>query len=874
MKQYNAIKAKYPDALLLFRVGDFYETFGEDAIRTAGILGIVLTRRANGAASFVELAGFPHHALDTYLPKLVRSGLRVAICDQLEDPKLAKTIVKRGVTELVTPGVSYNDKILEQKENNYLAGLHLEPKVSGISFLDISTGEFYLAQGSLEYIDKLIQTFRPAEIIVQKNKRQKTVELFGSKFYINTFDDWVFTSDFSNDILLRHFQTTSLKGFGVENMESALIAAGAALHYLAETQHEKVGHIGKLTRIEEEHYVWLDRFTIRNLELISPVNENAPTLLSILDSTVSPMGSRQLKRWLILPLKNRQPIEERLDMVEFFLKNPEQEESIRGLIQRIGDLERLISKVAVVKVTPRELNHLKNSLVAIEQVKRLCDSSDNEGLHKIGEQLNPCRIARERIEREVNPNPPAVASKGNIIREGVSAELDELRQIAFSGKDYLVSIQQREVERTGIPSLKIGYTNVFGYFLEVTNAHKGKVPPEWHRKQTLVNAERYTTEELKTYEEKILGAEEKILELELKIFDDLVLYLGDFIHAVQLDATLLARLDVLAAFAVISRGNNYCRPVLNDSYVLDIRGGRHPVIEKQMKQGESYISNDVLLDDTSQQILIITGPNMSGKSALLRQTALIVLMAQMGCFVPADSAELGITDKIFTRVGASDNIASGESTFMVEMNETASILNNISSRSLILLDEIGRGTSTYDGISIAWAIAEYLHEHPLFRAKVLFATHYHELNEMANLFSRIRNFHISVKEIRNKVIFLRKLLPGGSEHSFGIHVARMAGMPVSVLERANELLKQLEESHNAEELGKSAGEERAGKPRKGERSRIPAPASRGYQLSFIQLDDPVLEQIKEDILNTDVNTLTPVEALMKLNEIKKLLGKK
>jgi len=872
MRQYNNIKAKYPDALLLFRVGDFYETFGEDAIRTSGILGIVLTRRANGSASYIELAGFPHHALDIYLPKLVKSGLRVAICDQLEDPKLAKTIVKRGVTELVSPGVSYNDKILEQRENNFLASVNLDAKTSGISFLDVSTGEFYLAQGSVEYIDKLIQTFHPSEIIVQKNKRQKFCELFGNKYYINTFEDWVFTADFASDILLKHFQTTSLKGFGVGNMEPAVIAAGAALHYLAETQHDRLGHITKLSRIEEDHYVWLDRFTIRNLELLNSPSENAATLLSTLDHTVSPMGSRLLKRWIILPLKDRLPIEERLDMVSYFMAHSETRDLMRQNIQRIGDLERLISKVSVGKIIPREMVHLARVLECIGIMKDACDASGNEGMRKIGEQFNVCSLAREKIEKEIHADPPALVSKGNVIREGVSGELDELRKLAYSGKDYLVRIQQREIERTGISSLKIGYTNVFGYYLEVTNSHKDKVPPEWSRKQTLVNAERYITEELKEYEEKILGAEEKILALETGIFNDLVLFLVDYIRPVQLNAILAARLDVLVSFAVIAEKNHYTRPILNDSYVLDIKGGRHPVIEQQLKQGEPYISNDVQLDDKNQQILIITGPNMSGKSALLRQTALIVLMAQMGSYVPADSAELGITDKVFTRVGASDNITSGESTFMVEMNETASILNNISTRSLILLDEIGRGTSTYDGISIAWAIAEYLHEHPLFRPKVLFATHYHELNEMAGLFPRIRNYHVAVKEIQNKVIFIRKLLPGGSEHSFGIHVAKMAGMPNTVIENANTLLHQLEKSHNSEELGRKTADagslmlDKKGKDKKRN------PAS-GYQLSFIQLDDPTLQQIKEDILNTDINTLTPVEALMKLNEIKKLLGK-
>ena len=822
MRQYSAIKAKYPDALLLFRVGDFYETFGEDAIKTSGILGIVLTRRANGAASYIELAGFPHHALDIYLPKLVKSGLRVAICDQLEDPKLTKTIVKRGVTELVTPGVSYNDKILEQRENNFLASVNLDAKTSGISFLDVSTGEFYLAQGSIEYIDKLIQTFHPSEIIVQKNKRQKFCELFGNKYYINTFEDWVFTVEFANDILLKHFQTNSLKGFGVSNMEPAVISAGAALHYLAETQHDRVGHITKLSRIEEDHYVWLDRFTIRNLELLSSPYENAATLLSTMDHTVSPMGSRLLKRWIILPLKDRLPIEERLDMVSYFMDSLEVRELIRQNIQRIGDLERLISKVSVGKIMPREMVHLARVLDCISLIKEACVNSDNDGLKKIGEQFNLCQLAKEKIEKEVQPDPPALVSKGNIIKEGVSEELDELRKLAYTGKDYLVKIRQQEIERTGISSLKIGYTNVFGYYLEVTNAHKDKVPPEWTRKQTLVNAERYITEELKEYEEKILGAEEKILALETKIFENLVLFLADYIRPVQLNAILAARLDVLISFAIIAEKNHYSRPVLNESYVLDIKGGRHPVIEQQLKQGEEYISNDVHLDDKNQQILIITGPNMSGKSALLRQTALIVLMAQMGSYVPAESAELGLVDKVFTRVGASDNITSGESTFMVEMNETASILNNISSRSLILLDEIGRGTSTYDGISIAWAIAEFLHEHPLFRPKVLFATHYHELNDMAELFTRIRNYHVAVKEIQNKVIFIRKLLPGGSEHSFGIHVAKMAGMPSSVIENANSMLHQLEKSHNSEELGKKDNETKTGKRN---------PAS-GYQLKL------------------------------------------
>ncbi len=868
MKQYNAIKAKYPDALLLFRVGDFYETFGDDAIRASGILGIVLTRRANGAAAYIELAGFPHHSLDLYLPKLVKAGLRVAICDQLEDPKLAKTIVKRGVTELVTPGVSYHDKILEQKENNFLAGVHLEEKISGISFLDISTGEFYLAQGPVEYLDKLIQSFRPSEVIIQKNKRQQFIELFGSKPYISTFDDWVFKQEFAHSLLLKHFGTTSLKGFGVENMHTAIVAAGAVFHYLAETQHDKTDHITRLTRIEEDHYVWLDRFTIRNLELLDSPNEYARTLLDVLDQTVSPMGSRLLRRWLILPLKELTPIEDRLNMVEFFTLHPEIAEDFRQQITLIGDLERLISKVAVGKVNPREMIHLGRSLDAIAKLKQGCEQAGDLVLRKTGEQLSSCNLARERIAREINPDPPALAIKGNIIREGVSQELDELRHLAFSGKDYLVQIQQREVERTGISSLKIGYTNVFGYYLEVTHTHKEKVPADWHRKQTLVNAERYITEELKIYEEKILHAEEKMLALELKLYQELILFLADYIQPVQLNANLVSRLDVLLTFARISEQYHYVRPVLNDGLVIDIKNGRHPVIERQLKTGEEYIANDLVLDDQQQQIIILTGPNMSGKSALLRQTALIVLMAQMGCFVPADAAQLGLCDKIFTRVGASDNISSGESTFMVEMNETASILNNISSRSLILLDEIGRGTSTYDGISIAWAIAEFLHEHPLYRPKVLFATHYHELNEMTTSMPRIRNFHIGVKEIQNKVIFLRKLFSGGSEHSFGIHVARMAGMPPSVLARAEEMLQQLEGQRSADSRYQIKDDRSRKKP-----SIIPHPPS-GYQLSFIQLDDPLLQQIKEDILNTQINTLTPVEALMKLNEIKKLLEKK
>lgn len=861
MKQYYSIKAKYPDALLLFRVGDFYETFGEDAIKASKILGIVLTRRANGAASYVELAGFPHHALDTYLPKLVRSGLRVAICDQLEDPKLTKTIVKRGVTELVTPGVSYNDKTLDHKANNFLASIHLQPVTSGISFLDVSTGEFYLAEGSNEYIDKLLQAFQPSEIIIQKSKRHRFAELFGDKFYTNTFEDWVFTFDFAHELLLKHFKTVSLKGFGIDEQNQGTIAAGAALHYLAETHHDKVEHICKISRIEEENYVWLDKFTIRNLELISSVNENAATLLNVMDRTISPMGSRMMKRWIVLPLKNRKPIEERHEMVEFFIQHPEVVQVLNQQIKVIGDLERLISKVAVRRVNPREVVQLKRALDALIPIREVLASSGKAALKIIAEQLNPCTLISTRIEKEVQTEPPVQVQKGGVIADGVNSELDELRKLLYSGKDFLVQIQQREIQNTGIASLKIGYNNVFGYYLEVTNTHKNKVPPEWHRKQTLVNGERYITEELKVYEQKILGAEEKILALEQRLFDDLVLALSDYIEPVQLNASLIARLDCLLSFAAIAIENNYARPVMNDSWALDIRGGRHPVIEKHMPTGEEYIANDVYLDHETQQIMIITGPNMSGKSALLRQTALIVLMAQAGSFVPASEATLGVVDKIFTRVGASDNISSGESTFMVEMNETASILNNVSSRSLILLDEIGRGTSTYDGISIAWAIAEYLHEHPLFNPKILFATHYHELNEMAASFPRIKNFHVAVKELGNKVIFLRKLKPGGSEHSFGIHVARMAGIPSTVIDRANQLLKQLEQSHSHETLtskGRKTGKQ----------------ASDQYQLSFIQLNDPLLEQIREDILNTDINTLTPVEALMKLNEIRMLIGKK
>lgn len=859
MKQYNAIKAKYPDALLLFRVGDFYETFGEDAVKMSKILGIVLTKRANGYAASIELAGFPHHALDTYLPKLVKAGQRVAICDQLEDPKLTKKIVKRGITEIVTPGVSYNDKVLNHKENNFLAGIHFNQKTTGISFLDVSTGEFLIAQGSNDYIDNLLQNFKPNEVIVQKSKLRAFQEQFGDKFYCSTFEDWVFMYDFTSELLLKHFETTSFKGFGIEALDQGIIAAGAVLHYLADTQHDKVKHINKISRIEEDRYVWLDKFTVRNLELLYSPNENATTLFDVIDQTLTPMGSRLLRRWMILPLKEKQPIDERLDIVEYFIGNKEFSAEIIKQIKHIGDIERLISKVAVGKINPREIVQLKRALFALEEIKVHFEKSECVPLQKIGEQLNFCRIIRDKIEKEIKPEPSVLIVKGDVIAEGVSEELDELRRLSYSGKDYLLQIQMRESERTGIPSLKVAFNNVFGYYLEVTNTHKDKVPPEWQRKQTLVNAERYITEELKEYESKILGAEEKIQAIEQKIYSDLILAISDYIEPIQLNATLIARSDCFLSFAFVAEQNNYKRPKLNETFVIDIKNGRHPVIEKRLPEGEKYIANDVFLDDKNQQIIMITGPNMSGKSALLRQTALIVLMAQIGSYVPADAADIGMVDKIFTRVGASDNISSGESTFMVEMNETASILNNISDRSLLLLDEIGRGTSTYDGISIAWAIAEYLHNHNLFRPKVLFATHYHELNEMAELFPRIKNFNITVKEINNKIIFLRKFVPGGTEHSFGIHVAKMAGMPNTVVERAKEILHQLEKSHSSEEISKHS----SGKS-----------IEDSYQLSFIQLDDPLLEQIKDDILNTNIDTLTPVEALMKLNEIKKLLSKK
>lgn len=858
MKQYYSVKEKHPDAILLFRVGDFYETFAEDAVKASAILGITLTKRANGAATFVDLAGFPYHALDTYLPKLVRAGQRVAICEQLEDPKLAKTIVKRGITELVTPGVSLNDNVLEHRENNFLASVHIDKNLAGISFLDISTGEFLTAEGSFEYIDKLLSSFAPKEVLFEKGKQKKFEELFGSKYYFFTLDDWIFIEDAANDRLIKHFETSSLKGYGVSGLKLGIIAAGAILHYLDITQHHQLKHISKLSRIEEDRYVWLDKFTMRNLELFKSINEGARTLCDVLDKTISPMGSRLLKRWIALPLKGIASINERLDVVEFYIKHPDFRKEIHDYLNMVGDLERVTSKIAVGRVTPREVVQLKIALQAIRPLKEMCDQSGEPALVKIAEQLNPCNLIREKIEKEIISEPSAQLSKGNVIAPGVSAELDELRQMMTSGKDILIQIQQREAERTGISSLKVAYNNVFGYYIEVRNTHKDKVPPEWIRKQTLVSAERYITEELKGYEEKILGAEEKILVLETRLFNELIEALTDYITAIQLNASMIARLDCLLSFAFCALEYKYFRPEINDSEEIDIKEGRHPVIECQLPVDEQYVANDIFLDTSQQQIIIITGPNMAGKSALLRQTALIVLMAQIGSFVPARQATIGYVDKIFTRVGASDNISLGESTFMVEMLETASILNNISSRSLILLDEIGRGTSTYDGISIAWAMVEYLHEHPAARPKTLFATHYHELNEMEGYFDRVKNYNVTVKELDDKVIFIRKLKRGGSEHSFGIHVARMAGMPKSVIKRANELLKELEQTHDNKSLSRP----------------IPDLAQKreGMQLSIFQLDDPVLKQIRDEIKKVDINNLTPLEALNKLHEIKKITG--
>jgi DNA mismatch repair protein MutS len=856
MKQYYNIKTKHPDAILLFRVGDFYETFGEDAIRTSEILGITLTRRANGSASFVELAGFPYHALDTYLPRLVRAGQRVAICEQLEDPKLAKKIVKRGIIEMVTPGVLLNENVLNHKENNFLAAVHIDKKIAGVAFLDISTGEFLTSEGTIEYIDQMLNNFQPKEVLFEKGKKDLFLDYFGPKFYTFKLDDWIFTQEAANDRLLKQFETSSLKGFGVQNLNFGIIAAGAILYYLDITQHEQLGHITSLARIEENRYVWLDKFTIKNLELFHSPYEGARTLIDVMDKTISPMGGRLLKRWISLPLKDIQPVNERLDVVQYLVENIPIKDEIAGLIRQIGDLERLISKVAVNRINPREVVQLKRALKAIEPLKVLCENSGCLPLTQIAEQMNPCKSIADKIDKELNNDPPVQLNKGNAIASGISEELDELRKILYNSKDYLADLQARESERTGITSLKVSFNNVFGYYIEVRNTHKDKVPPEWIRKQTLVSAERYITEELKEYESKILGAEEKIIALETKLFTDLVLAILEFIPPIQLDSSLIARLDCLQSFAVIALENDYVRPVLNDSRTLEVSEGRHPVIEKQLPVGESYVPNDMILDTEDQQIIILTGPNMSGKSALLRQTALIVLMAQTGCFVPAKAANIGMVDKIFTRVGASDNISLGESTFMVEMNETASILNNLSDRSLVLLDEIGRGTSTYDGISIAWAMVEYLHENKL-RAKTLFATHYHELNEMENSFSRIKNYNVSIKELNNKVIFLRKLKRGGSEHSFGIHVARMAGMPRSVVTRADEILKELEQSHDKKELTKPIAEI--------------AGHREGMQLSIFQLDDPVLKQIRDEILEIDIDNLTPVEALNKLYNIKKLL---
>ena len=858
MKQFLDLKAKHPDAVMLFRCGDFYETYSTDAIVAAEILGITLTKRANGKGKTIEMAGFPHHALDTYLPKLVRAGKRVAICDQLEDPKMTKKLVKRGITELVTPGVSINDNVLNYKENNFLAAVHFGKASCGVAFLDISTGEFLTAEGPFDYVDKLLNNFGPKEILFERGKRLMFEGNFGSKFFTFELDDWVFTETTAREKLLKHFETKNLKGFGVEHLKNGIIASGAILQYLTMTQHTQIGHITSLARIEEDKYVRLDKFTVRSLELIGNMNDGGSSLLNVIDRTISPMGARLLKRWMVFPLKDEKPINERLNVVEYFFRQPDFKELIEEQLHLIGDLERIISKVAVGRVSPREVVQLKVALQAIEPIKQVCMEADNASLNRIGEQLNLCISIRDRIAKEIKNDPPLLINKGGVIQDGVNADLDELRQISYSGKDYLLKIQQRESEETGIPSLKVAYNNVFGYYIEVRNVHKDKVPKEWIRKQTLVNAERYITQELKEYEEKILGAEDKILILETQLYTDLVQALMEFIPQIQINANQIARLDCLLSFANVARENRYIRPIIEDNDVLDIRQGRHPVIEKQLPIGEKYIANDVMLDSDTQQIIIITGPNMAGKSALLRQTALITLLAQIGSFVPAESAHIGLVDKIFTRVGASDNISVGESTFMVEMNEAADILNNVSSRSLVLFDELGRGTSTYDGISIAWAIVEYIHEHPKAKARTLFATHYHELNEMEKSFKRIKNYNVSVKEVDNKVIFLRKLERGGSEHSFGIHVAKMAGMPKSIVKRANEILKQLESDNRQQGI--------AGKPL--------AEVSEnrgGMQLSFFQLDDPILCQIRDEILNLDVNNLTPIEALNKLNDIKKIV---
>lgn len=860
MKQYFDLKAKHPDAIMLFRCGDFYETYSEDAVAGADILGITLTKRANGQSKTVEMAGFPHHALDTYLPKLIRAGRRVAICDQLEDPKTTKKLVKRGITELVTPGVAISDNVLSYKENNFLAAVHFGKTACGVAFLDISTGEFMTAEGPTDYIDKLLNNFGPKEVLFERGKKPMFEGNFGNKFFTFELDDWIFTETSAREKLLKHFETKNLKGFGVEQLKNGIIASGAILQYLDMTQHYQIGHITSLSRIEEDSYVRLDKFTVRSLELIGSMNEGGTSLLDVIDHTISPMGARMLKRWIVFPLKDVKPINERLDVVEYFFREPEFKDFIEEKMHLIGDLERIISKAAVGRISPREVVQLKIALQAIEPIKNACLNAENESLRRIGEHLNLCTSIRDRIAKEIKNDPPLLINKGGVIADGVDEELDELRRISYSGKDYLLQIQQREIEQTGIPSLKIAYNNVFGYYIEVRNTHKDKVPAEWIRKQTLVNAERYITQELKEYEEKILGAEDKILILENRLYTDLVMALAEFVPAIQINANQIARLDCLLSFASVAKANKYIRPVVADDDILDIHQGRHPVIEKQLPLGEKYIANDVYLDTEEQQIIIITGPNMAGKSALLRQTALITLMAQIGCFVPAESAHIGLVDKIFTRVGASDNISVGESTFMVEMNEAADILNNLSPRSLVLFDELGRGTSTYDGISIAWAIVEHIHEHKKARARTLFATHYHELNDMEQSFKRIKNYNVSVKEVDNRVIFLRKLERGGSEHSFGIHVAKMAGMPKSIVKRADEILHQLETENRQEGI-------QSGKPK----MEVKKTHSDGVQLSFFQLDDPVLCQIRDEILHLDVNNLTPLEALNKLNDIKKIV---
>ena len=857
MRQYNEIKKKHPDAILLFRVGDFYETFSDDAIIASEILGITLTRRANGAAQYVELAGFPHHALDTYLPKLVRAGKRVAICDQLEDPKKTKTLVKRGITELVTPGVSINDNLLNHKENNFLCAIHFSKNMCGISLLDISTGEFLTSEGLVNDIDKLLSNFSPKEVLIERGKRKEFEEKFGIHYFLFELDDWVFTEETANDRLLKHFQTKNLKGFGVAHLPLGIIASGTIMHYLDVTHHHQIDHIVSINRIEEDRYVRIDRFTARSLELVSTMNEDGKSLLNIMDKTISPMGSRMMRRWLMFPLKEISPINKRLDVVENFFRETELKTLVQTHISQIGDLERIISKAAVRRISPREVAAIKTALIAIEPLRDAFLASENESLQEMGEKLNPCPLIRYRIEKELTTDPPALVSKGGFIKKGVNNELDELRDIAHSGKDYLLQIQKREIEKTGITSLKIGFNNVFGYYIEVRHTHRDKVPADWIRKQTLVNAERYITQELKEYEEKILGAEEKIYALEIEIFNSLVESLIEYIPTIQINANIIARCDCLYSFARIALENKYMRPELNTSLALDIKNGRHPVIEKQLPPDDPFIANDVYLNNDSQQIIIITGPNMSGKSALLRQTALITIMAQIGSFVPAESAKIGLIDKIFTRVGASDNISLGESTFMVEMNEASNIMNNISERSLILFDELGRGTSTYDGISIAWSIIEYIHENPKARAKTLFATHYHELNEMEKSFKRIKNFNVSVKELDNKVIFLRKLTAGGSEHSFGIHVAKMAGMPPSIINRAESILNEMEQHNRKKGIGKPLNEI--------------VEKREGFQLSFFQLDDPILSQVRDEIINLDVNNLTPVDALNKLNEIKKII---